>query len=86
MSETRKLYRVQLKGMTSSFVGTRYGMPYVIATNPTDAYKIVREYLDRNNLGFRNEREMDSITLLAEEGDYPDCRFQLFIEETSHEF
>ena len=85
MNKTRKLYRVQLKGMTSSFTGTCYGMPYVVATDPTEAYKIVREYLDRNNLGCRNEREMDSITLLAEEGGYPDCRFQLFIAEASHE-
>jgi hypothetical protein len=45
----------------------------------------VREFLDRKNIGFRNEREMDSITLLAEESDYPDCRFQLFIAEASHE-
>jgi hypothetical protein len=93
MNEARKLYRVQLKGMKGSFIGTCYGMPigtcygmpYVVATNPTDAYKIVQEYLDKTNLGFRSEREMDSITLLAEEGDYPDCRFQLFIAEASHE-
>ena len=84
MNKTRKLYRVQLKGMTSSFVGARYGMPYVVATSPTEAYKIVREFLDRKNIGFRNEREMDSITLLAEESDYPDCRFQLFIAEADH--
>ena len=85
MNEARKLYRVQLKGMTSSFAGICYGMPYVVATNSTDAYKIVREFLDRKNIGFRNEREMDSITLLAEESDYPDCRFQLFIAEADHE-
>ena len=85
MNKTRKLYSVQLKGMTSSFVGTRYGMPYVVATDPTDACKIVREYLDKGGIGFRNEREMDSITLLAEEGGYPDCRFQLFIAEASHD-
>ena len=85
MNETRKLYRFQLKGMKGSFIGTCYGMPYVVATNPTDAYKIVREYLDREKIGFLSDREMDSIALLAEEGDYPDCRFQLFITEASHE-
>jgi hypothetical protein len=85
MNDTRKLYRVQLKGMTSSFAGICYGMPYVVATNPTEAYKMVREYLDRRDLGFSSEREMDSITLLAEEGDYPNCRFQLFIAEANHE-
>jgi len=85
MNETRKLYRVQLEGVAVSFVRTCYGISYVVATNPTEAYKIVREYLDRKNLGFRSEREMDSITLLAEETDYPDCRFHLFMKEASHE-
>ena len=85
MNKTRKLYRIQLKGMTSSFTGTCYGMPYVVATNPTDAYKIVREYLDKGGIGFCSDREMDSITMLAEESVYPDCRFQLFIAEASHE-
>jgi hypothetical protein len=81
MSETRKLYRVQLQGMTSSLTGTQYGISYVVASDPAEAYEIVRAYLDKRSLGFSDQREMDSITLIAEESDYPDCKHQLFVKE-----
>lgn len=79
MKETKKLYRVELKGMTSNYGSTAYGNSFVVAKDPTEAYQKVREYLDSKDLGFPHERELDTITLLAEEGDYPECRTQLFL-------
>jgi hypothetical protein len=40
----------------------------------------VREYLDRNDLCFQDERELESITLIAEMSKYPACKTMLFIE------
>jgi len=56
-----------------------YGCPYVVAENMNEAYKKVRKYLDERNLGFENDREMESIHLLAESEDYPNCGVQLFL-------
>lgn len=79
MKETNKLYRVVLRGMTHNMVGISRGNSFVIAKDTAEAYQKVREYLDSKDLGFRYERELDTITLLAEEGDYPECRTQLFL-------
>ncbi|MDY6957638.1 MAG: hypothetical protein SVK08_00640 [Halobacteriota archaeon] len=65
--------------MTSSISSTAYGLSYVIADNPNEAYKIVRSYLDKRDLGFVRERALESIEFLAETGDYPECLTQLFI-------
>ena len=78
-----KLYRINLKGLRGSGIDTAYGRPYVVADNPTDALLIVQKYLIKKDIGFNNEREMESIELLAEEGDYPKCRVQLFISDES---
>ncbi len=74
-----KLYRVKLRGMTSEILSTAYGHPYVVADSANEAIDKVRLYLNKRNLGFARERELDTITLLAEEGDYPDCLIQLFV-------
>lgn len=74
-----KLYRVKLRGMTSEIFPTAYGHPYVVANSTDEAFNKVKEYVNKRNLGFARERELDTITLLAEEGDYPDCLIQLFL-------
>jgi len=51
----------------------------VVAHDPTEAYAIVRQYCNKADVGFHKERELASIELLAEEGDYPDCQTQLHI-------
>jgi hypothetical protein len=73
-----KLYRVKLKGMCDT-INTAYGNPYVVADNPTQALEKVQEYLNKRDLGFSSDREMDTIELLAEEGDYPECKIQIFL-------
>ena len=72
------LFKVTLRGMTAS-LNTVYGVSYVVAPDLTTAYETVRKYLDEKNLGFRHEREVDTVELLASEGDYPECKHQLFI-------
>lgn len=74
-----KLYRVKLRGMLGTACGTAYGNPYVVAEDPTAAVRIVQEYLNARDLGFTQERELDSVELLAEEGEYPDCCTQIFL-------
>ncbi len=73
-----KLWRVTLKGMNYGST-TIYGLPYVIAENSDEAYKKVRKYLDDKDLGFSSERELEKVEFLAETGDYPACKIQLFL-------
>jgi len=74
-----KLYRVYLRGMQSKISSVAHGRPFVVAENPQEALKKVQQYLNEKDCGFVFEREMDKIELLAEEGDYPDCKIQLFL-------
>lgn len=77
---THKLYRVTCRGMTSAIAdGPINGIAYVIATNPDDAYQKVRKRLDADDCGFRSERELACIELLAEDVKYPDCRIVLYL-------
>ena len=74
-----KLFRVKLKGMQGSTgSNTSHGTPYVIAPDPTTAYAMVKKYVDEHDLGFTYERELESIELLAETGEYPACGEHLF--------
>ena len=74
-----KLYRVLLRGMKSNVTGTNYGSPYVVAEDPASAYQMVKDYVNVRDLGFHQDRELYRIELLAETGDYPECREQLFL-------
>jgi hypothetical protein len=77
-----KLYRVTLKGMTYSSLGsgTTHGDCYVVANNTEEAYRKVREYIDKKDFGFAYERELNTVQLLAEsDKDYPACGKQLFL-------
>jgi hypothetical protein len=81
-----KLYRVTLRGMTYSIAGgAAYGCPYVVAESTDEAIKIVLNYVNTKDLGFSREREVDRVELLAEQGDYPRCEIQLFIQEAHDE-
>ena len=74
-----KLYQVRIRGGYSS-TGTNYHESYVVASSADSAYMQVREYLDRNDLCFNDERELKSITLIAEMSRYQACKTMLFIE------
>jgi len=75
-----KLYRVKLNGMTSKSSGTAYGDSYVVTDSPDKAYATVREFLDKEDLGFRHHRGLDVIELLADTYQYNESRTMLFIQ------
>ena len=53
---------------------------YVVASNPDKAYKIYREFIDKEGLMFAEDRELESVQLIAECCGYPECKTILFVE------
>ncbi len=74
----KKLYLVTCRGMTIPASPT-YGVAYVVAEDPGEAYAKVRQALEKRDVGFSSDREMDRIELLAEESEYPACGKVLYI-------
>ena len=79
MKDTLKLYKVTLRGMTHNSTGVAHGINYVIAQNPDEAYRKVRDYLDKEDIGFSYDRELNTIELLAEDYSCTDTRIRLFL-------
>lgn len=77
---TMRLYKVTCRGMTGSLCrSVAHGVAFVVADNPHNAYSAVRKYLDERDLGLRSDRTLESVELIAEEGDYPGCGTRLFL-------
>lgn len=76
---TKKLYKVTLRGMTHSYSGTKWGESYVVANDSEQAYKKVREYLDKMDIGFRKDRELLKVELLADCFEYNDIGTVLYL-------
>jgi hypothetical protein len=74
-----KLYRVILRGFGGYVTGINYKISYVIAANPDHAYKKVREFLDTKDYGFRNDRALDKVELMAENYEYSETQTMLFL-------
>lgn len=72
MTKTKKLYRVELRGMTYNTTGPARGISFVIATNPDEAYQKVKTYLDEKDYGFTQDRQLKAVELIAEAYDYTD--------------
>jgi hypothetical protein len=72
------LYLVTLKGLSSS-TGTNFHDSYVVANSPDAAYQLVRDYLDKNDIGYSYERTLSCVTLMAEDKVIPECRTMLFL-------
>jgi hypothetical protein len=79
MQESNKLFRVVLRGMTTTMTGVAYGISYVIAKNMDEAYRKVREFLDDQDIGFRKDREVEKVELLAEDYQYTGTGTMLFL-------
>jgi hypothetical protein len=81
MKKEQKLYRVNLKGMKYSGAGggPTYGVSYVVAQNPTEAYEKVKKFVDDEDLGFSKNREMESIELIASDYQYNNTGHILFL-------
>jgi hypothetical protein len=60
-----KLYRVILRGMQSNLIGVAYGASYVVAKSADAAYRKVRAALDKEDIGFLRERELERVELIA---------------------
>lgn len=73
-----KLFKVETR-LTPSSTSTDYSTFFVVAINPERAYSVVRAYLDKEDLGFRDHREMRAVHLLAEDISYPECRTRLLL-------
>jgi len=78
-TDSMKLWKVVLQGMAYNSTGIVYGESYVVATNPDEAYNKVREFLDKENLGFSHDRELKEIHLIADTYRYNDVRKLLFV-------
>ena len=72
-----KLYAVELRA--KHFPVEMGGPNYVVANDPNQAYEIVRAFYEKGNRGYSEDREMKSVTLLAETGEYPTCKTHLFL-------
>ena len=70
----KKLYRIIFQGSLPNV--------YVVATDPQEAYITVRKDLDKNDYGFRKDRVMKAIELLAEDALYPECEIRLYISDS----
>ena len=74
-----KLYKVVLKGLQYCGGCAALGTSYVVAEDPTTAYKKLRSYLDENDVGFRRDRELERIELIADEGFFDGCGTKVFL-------
>lgn len=74
-----KLYKVTLRGMTYSITSTVYGISYVVAYDAEEAYRKVKNALDKDNIGYSKDKALDKIELLAENDQYTDTNTILYI-------
>ncbi len=79
MEKRMKLYRVVLRGMTHESTGISYGISYAVAENSDEAYKKVKEFLNENDLGRSQDRELDRVELIADTHRYTDVGCLLFL-------
>ena len=75
--KTLKLFRVYLKGPCG--YDSKLNPTYVIAEDPTTAYRKVRELLDTKDWCFVSARELDKIELIAEANFYTESKAILLL-------
>ena len=78
MNDTNKLYLVTLRGFSMNITGPTLGSSYVVAKNTDEAYQKVRNYLDQNDFGYKKDRELYKIELLAENYNFTNVGTILF--------
>lgn len=77
---SHRLYHIRCHGMQTTIGGqVAFGQAYVVAPDPTEAYRKLRATLDARDIGFAKDREMLSIELVAEAVEYPDCGIILYL-------
>jgi len=70
-----KLFRVTLMG--DNIAGCN--ISYCVAEDSGEAYKMVREYMDLEELGYEKDRELNFVELIADEMTFPTCGHRLFL-------
>jgi len=68
----KHLYKVTLNGL---------GSHYVVATDPSSAYQLIRDEYDRTDYGFVKQRWVKSIEVIASADPYPENDVRLWIQE-----
>lgn len=80
MTTKLRLYLVKCRGMQyATGNSVVHGVAYVLARTTEEAYRKVRAYLDKHDIGFSCDRELQSVELVAESADYPECSMRLFL-------
>ncbi len=64
--DTFKLFRVTLRGF-NSFGEESYKTTYVVSKSLDEAYNRVKTYFEEKNYGYKKDRELEKIELIAEE-------------------
>lgn len=64
----KKLYTVTTKMPLASKLQTCY----VVAENTDQAYQKVRDFLDKKDVGFKKERALESVSVIAEAYEFTD--------------
>ena len=79
LESNKKLFLVKCRGMHGSLALPGHGTAFVIAYDAGEAYQKVRADLDKRDLWFGAERELQTVELCAEVGDYPPCGTALYL-------
>ena len=74
---SRRLFLVTTKGVSAPKYGRQH---YVLASDAGAAYQVVRSVLDNRDYGFRDDRALDKVELLAEQAEYPECGMPLHFQ------
>lgn len=77
MSDTLKLFKVKVIGFTEQ----RNNTFMVVARDPTSAYDSVKDFLDKKDYGFEDDRQLDSVELVAD--SYENGKHLVLIVEES---
>jgi hypothetical protein len=63
------LFKVTIKGFNYCHLIPNYGTTYVIANDPTEAYHKVMDFLNKEDIGSIDDRELEKIELIAKENN-----------------
>ena len=78
------LYLVTLRGLKLATTGPTYGIAYVVSADPTSAYAKVKADLEKRDLGFPRDRVLESVELIAEAAEMPECGFRLYLSDSEN--
>jgi|GEM_PF-2464461 len=73
------LFKVTINARIGS--GIDYQNSYVVADSMDEAYSLVKKFLDKEDICFSDERELKSVSLIADTDRYPKCGTLLFISD-----